>query len=373
MHIHSIKRKKGTVYKAVVKSSGKKVSKNFRRRFDAENWAKTTESFFRGEGRLGVTFRQVANEWLENHAKIRKAPSSYLTDQFLLKHILPIIGDRPLQEISVRDIDAVISVLKKDGRKKNKTINHYLQVIRTVLNYAVRNSDLLRNPITRAHFLPEHEVAYQYWQKQEAEKFIAHVDQKYRHVNSFVYLVYMIALNTGMRWGEIIALRWDCIHFVGKPHIVVKWSYCIKSRQMRETTKGHKIRYVGINEALLQALKEAAATRSPDSEFVFHTAVGTILYISNFYQRHYLKDVEEAKVPKIRFHDLRHTFASLFMMENGNLYDLRNILGHSDIKMTMRYAHLAKEHILSKAGVIVIGRRDNIVSVDFSKPQQARS
>lgn len=373
MHIRPIKRKKGTVYKAVVKVNGKKTSKNFRRRFDAESWAKTTESFFRGEGRLGVTFRQVANEWLENHAKIRKAPSSFISDSNLLKFILPIIGNEPIQDISTRDIDVVVSVLKRDGRKKNTTINHYLQVIRTVLNYAVRNNDLLRNPITRAHFLPEHEVAFRYWQKAEAEKFIAHVEKKYRHENRFVYLLYMIALNTGMRWSEIIALKWDCIHFAGKPHIVVKWAFCIKSRQMRETTKGHKIRYVGLNEALLTALQEAEVARTPGAEFVFHTAAGTHLYISNFYQRHFLTDVVEAGVPKIRFHDLRHTFASLFMMENGNLYDLRNILGHSDVQMTMRYAHLAKEHILSKADVVVIGRRDNIISVDFSPSQQARS
>jgi integrase len=62
--------------------------------------------------------------------------------------------------------------------------------------------------------------------------------------------------------------------------------------------------------------------------------------------------LEKARVRKVRFHDLRHTFASHFMMNNGNIYDLQKILGHSDMKMTMKYAHLSPEHLLAASNIV---------------------
>ena len=56
-----------------------------------------------------------------------------------------------------------------------------------------------------------------------------------------------------------------------------------------------------------------------------------------------------------RFHDLRHTFASHFMMNGGNIYDLQKILGHTSLEMTQRYAHLAPEHLVQAANIVSFG------------------
>ena len=61
-----------------------------------------------------------------------------------------------------------------------------------------------------------------------------------------------------------------------------------------------------------------------------------------------------------RFHDLRHTFASHFMMNGGNLYDLQKILGHSKIEMTLRYAHLAPDHLVEAINVVNFSTSDNV-------------
>lgn len=59
------------------------------------------------------------------------------------------------------------------------------------------------------------------------------------------------------------------------------------------------------------------------------------------------------------------------MMNGGNTYDLQKILGHSDVQTTMRYAHLSREHILNKAALVVIGKQDNVIAVDFSTQKTA--
>ena len=68
---------------------------------------------------------------------------------------------------------------------------------------------------------------------------------------------------------------------------------------------------------------------------------------------------------KIRFHDLRHTYASQFMMNGGNLYDLQKILGHTDSKMTQRYAHLAPEHLVHVANIVSFN--SSALEIDFKK------
>lgn len=274
-----------------------------------------------------------------------------------------------ISEITGHHIEDFIATIKKEKQRSNATINKYVLLVQTILNYAVRNDHLMKNPIRRHHFLPEDEVGYQYWTQIEAEQFISHAKRKYQGHNGFIPLLYIVALNTGMRWGEIIALRWDVIYFgqsAEQSMITVKRSYCKVSKQIRETTKGHKVRYVGMNSVLRQALKEAYEKRDHKTDFVFHTKIGSPLRVTNFNRRYFWRGMKEAQVSKIRFHDLRHTYASHFMMNGGNIYDLQKILGHSDVQTTMRYVHLAKEHILSKAALVVLGKQDNVIAVDFT-------
>jgi len=90
-----------------------------------------------------------------------------------------------------------------------------------------------------------------------------------------------------------------------------------------------------------------------EQNLVFSNHCGNPIDLHNFRKRHFLKDIQEAGVPEIRIHDLRHTYASQYMMSGGNIFDLQKILGHSDLKMTMRYAHLSRGHIVDKANLLI--------------------
>lgn len=367
MHIQVLRRKGGTSYRAFAKKQGKLVAKTFRRKYDAQQWAHETELRLEDGTRLDLLFQTVAQEWLENHSRIKNAYSYYFNNVSQLERIQPVLGQKLIHQVGYKDIEALITYLKnQDPTRSNTTINRYLSFVRAVLNYAVDRGDLIRNPIKKKYFLPQYEVAWQCWQLDEANLFMDFAEQKYCNHNRHVLLVYKIALNTGMRLGEIVALKWDAIVLRGtKPYIVVKRSVCSRRHQIKETTKSKQVRHVGLNEALLPALEEAYQQKS--SEFVVANQMDNMLNERNFVQRHFEHDMKEAGVSRIRFHDLRHTYASNYMMNGGSLYDLQKILGHHDMKMTERYAHLSKDHILDKSNVVVIGRRANVIAGNFQK------
>lgn len=139
--------------------------------------------------------------------------------------------------------------------------------------------------------------------------------------NESTWFVASLCLRTGARWGEAMLLTRKQLH---------------NNLITYEFTKGKKVRSIPVDPGFYKELLQFAADKEP-SERIF----------TNCYQS-FRKAVKRAsvKLPKGQLsHVLRHTFASHFMMNNGNILTLRDILGHSDIKMTMRYAHLAPNHL----------------------------
>ena len=371
MHIKTLRRKNGLSYRAYVKKQGKQICKTFRRKHDAQQWAQEIATQLDTGCRINLRFRVLAEEWIENRSKPNNSASHYLSNLTQLKCVSPVLGEKYIHQISFRDIEALVKHLRQqDPSRKASTINAYIDFVRTVLNYGIQRGDLLRNPVKREHFLVRQEVAYRFWQLEEANTFLAHAEQKYQTKHQHVPLIYNIALNTGMRLGEILALKWDAVFLHGdKPSLTIRRTMCPRTKQLKETTKGKRVRYVGINEVLLKALQEAHKHKT--SEFVVTNQAGKMLDERNLVQRHFEDDVKESGVTRIRFHDMRHSFASLYMTQGGSLYDLQKILGHQDLKTTERYAHLGKDHILDKSSVVVIGRRDNVIEGNFQKQNAA--
>jgi len=110
-------------------------------------------------------------------------------------------------------------------------------------------------------------------------------------------------------------------------------------RSGAETTKSGKVRYVPVNSRLLEALK--ARRENANGELVFHEGNGGMR--STDFRTEIKKAAEKPGIRKIRMHDLRHTFASNYVIKGGNIVSLRKILGHSTINTTLRYVHLAPD------------------------------
>jgi site-specific recombinase XerD len=104
-----------------------------------------------------------------------------------------------------------------------------------------------------------------------------------------------------------------------------------------------------MSESLQQTLQDHL--NSHQHKLVFSDINGAVLS-ENHMRWMFNKDVRAAGIKKIRFHDIRHTYASHFVMKGGSLYDLMGILGHANIETTMRYAHLSPDHLRSKASIV---------------------
>lgn len=351
MAIEIIRRKKGKIYRAVFYRHGKRVGRCFSRKYDAQKWLEQEENRHSFGYGVSLKFSEAAQIWLQNHSKIRKAPACFEQDQRMIRDFELEFGSLALDQIKPEHIESYIRKLLATGLQA-ATVNRYLQCLRAILNYFVKKRYLFFNAVSVVGLLPEPQGASDYLSFQEAQYFLAYTQQKYQGPKIWVYRLYLLALNTGMRWGEIIALKWDRVDLMHK-RISVARSYCRISKQIRETTKGRRIRYVGINEALWPELKTQYETRASGQELVF-SKNGKVLERANFYRDHFLRDLKEAGLRKIRFHDFRHTFASHFMMKGGNLYDLQKLLGHQDISTTERYAHLSPESLVQKTELVCI-------------------
>ena len=136
----------------------------------------------------------------------------------------------------------------------------------------------------------------------------------------------LVSLNTGMRRGEIFNLKWSAVNFDTKT-ITVRG----------ETTKTNDTRHVPMNREALKTLTDWKKN-SNESQYVFPSQTGERL---EDVKSAWSKLLERSSIERFRWHDMRHDFASRLVMAGVPLNTVRDLLGHADIKMTLRYAHLA--------------------------------
>jgi len=363
MAINKIKRKKGNGYRVRLLKNGKWLTRTYDRFLDAQKFEKEVRYSDSGIDNPNYTFESAASEWVTNHVEVYKAPSSISSDKQMLRDVLlPLFGKRPLRNISPEDIDVLIRQLQKRGLQP-ATVNRHLEVVRTIFNYCIKRRKAVYNPMSAVRMLRLPPVKLNYWTEYEARQFLEYSEGRYgEHGRYTVYLFYKFALNTGMRLGEIVSLRWHEVDLDNRLVTVCR-TQCYKSRIVRNTTKGGKIRHVPINNAIYDDLVRLKAESKYGLVF---TILGTPFDHSNV-TKWFKRDMKIAGVKRIRFHDLRHTYASHFMMNGGEIYVLQAILGHSDIKTTERYAHLSKSFLVDKANTVHFTSRDNVVRVNFGK------
>lgn len=321
---------------------GRRISKVFHRKTDADKFKAemAIEKYqFEATGisfNNHIKFKEFANEWFALEVKGRKSLQTQRNyDSDLRNYILPIVSEIKLRDINIRHA----RLMENNMLEKNKhprTINKVLTVFKTILNDAVKSNHILKNPIKGFAELKEPPKTIMFWTKDEVDQFLVFTS------NSPLHDLYVVTLNTGMRLGEILGLCWDKIDF-GNNQIVV--CRCLGRSGLKQTTKTHEARFIPMNSKVKGILEKLHKTKINDS-FVFCKSDGSHLDYNHVTERYFIKAQTELGLSKIiRFHDLRHTFASHFMMNGGNIYTLQKLLGHKDIQTTMIYAHLDKDFL----------------------------
>jgi integrase len=160
--------------------------------------------------------------------------------------------------------------------------------------------------------------------------------KKINETNLRLRLLVLIAVGTGMRRGEIFRLVWSDI------------LYAEGLIRVNSRLKKSRPRYVPMPLELAEEIRQYPVVISEDQILPPKPGATTGRQRAD---RSFVNLLKRAKIRDFRFHDLRHTFASWYMMCGGDLYELSKLLGHSNIKMTERYAKLAREHIVKTGSV----------------------
>lgn len=211
---------------------------------------------------------------------------------------------------------------------KNATINRELTIIRSAFNFYNKHHDTqLRNPLN-GFKLFEQEFIPRYLTVQQCTKLLTNAkgyngnDQLYHFIN--------LLMNTGCRTGELLKLTWDNVH-LDKGYLTV----------INSLSKNRKTIHKPLNQSAINSLHYLKKDNS--SVWVFYNE--KTCQRRKTFRAGFLKAVEKGNLGNLRLHDLRHTFASILVQQGTPIYHIMQLLGHSDIKTTQKYAHLSRNSL----------------------------
>ena len=270
------------------------------------------------------TFEEFSIEWLDSYVKTNNKTSEVKNKQSVLRvHLLPFFGKMPLNKISALDIEKFKAEKIKAGLS-NKSINNFLIIIGKCLKTAIEWEVIDKTPKIKQ--LTIQKQKYDFLTEQELTILIS-------HSQGITKDMIIVASRTGLRFGELIALEWQNLDLNSlEPKITVEKAI---SRGVLGSPKSNKIRYIPIINDVFRML----APQQQNKGLVFANNQGSYLSQQTCINR--LHQVcKKAKMRKIGWHTLRHTFASQLAQNGVSITFVRELLGHSDIRTTMRYSHL---------------------------------
>ena len=289
------------------------------------------------------------DEWFENVAKIKVRPSSHQTYKgYIDNHIKPNIGNIPLEKLTTMDLQKFYRKLLTKGRVERieskeqpkglsaKTVRNINQVISSAMDLAVAQKIILVNP-TNACELPK--VEHQEMQTIPAEQLQAFLDEARA---TGVYEMYYIELATGLRRGELLGLKWQDIDWKNGIIKVRRQGARVDGQIVEAPLKTkNSYRAVTISPQAIEVLKQQKTkTKELKDPYIFPSPNGGPISpdsVNNMLKR----VLERAGIPKVRFHDLRHTFATIALQNGVDIKTVSGMLGHFSAGFTLdTYAHV---------------------------------
>jgi integrase len=281
-----------------------------------------------------MLFKDFAAEYLE-YSKANKAKTSYERDKTTIdKHLVPLWGDEYLHRITTKMVEEY--KVKRAESVVASTVTRELFTIKNMLRNAVEWGYLKESSAARVKKLKTGTPHFRYLSAGEVAVLLAACQQS---DNPQLYAFVVTALNTGMRLGELTALEWKDIDF--KRRIIR-----VDNKEDHHT-KNYQCRTIPINDALTEVLRKVP--RRLNSSYVFQHKGGEKFHKM---KTGFQNAVKRAGIPHVRFHDLRHTFASHLVMGGVDIRTVQELLGHKDIRMTMRYSHLAPDHMKNAVRIL---------------------
>ncbi len=263
------------------------------------------------------SFRELADHYLVWAERQR----SFSSKRVFIKQLVEVFGNCPLRRFSIRVVEEWQT--ERMTRNKPATVNRVLETLKHMFTKAVDwemvEEDALKK-IRKVKHLPENNRRLRYLSKDECRALI-------KACKPHLQPIVITALNTGMRKEEILSLEWE-------RHIDLN-----NGLILLDVTKNGERREIPMNKSVRTTFRELL--RRVDSPYVFSDGNGK-RYLD--IKRSFKSAIRKTGIKDFRFHDLRHCFASHLVMAGVDLTAVQELLGHKNLTMTLRYAHLSPKH-----------------------------
>jgi len=308
-------------------------SKTFKNLTHAKQWKRITES--------SVEKREYVHHAVGKEKTLSDAIEKYFVEvlpyqskngDHIQTHLLrwkEELGFSTLSKIKSGDLSQIRDKLLAETTPRGKerspsTVVRYISSLSHLFSVAINEWDWIKeNPVKYMKKPKNAQGRTRYLSKEEAQKLLQECKNS---KSSYLFTIVLIALQTGMRQGEILSLKWEDIDFDNQ------WIYL-------KQTKNDTPRTVPLTQEILKLLKHSIEKISP---LVFPSPMNPEKPID--IRKAWVTALKRAKIENFLFHDLRHTTASYLAMEGYGYGQIAEILGHKSLQMTKRYAHLSHEN-----------------------------
>lgn len=309
------------------------------------------------------TLATFLDRWLEDCCKPNIAPKTYKTYKDLVElHITPALGHLDVSKLAAQHIQGFVKEMseklkgpppeegKEDTRKpySPKTVKHCRACLRNALNVARNWNMIVHNPAERIKLPTQAKRKPTVYDHLQARTFLDAIK------GDRLEALFMLALCIGARQGEVLGLRREDVDLEGKRiHIRfalqrIHGKLTLKPTKTEESQRSPLLPAMVVSAlaahlARQEAEKKEAGTRWKETGMLFTTTIGTMLDSRNLL-RSYYRLVQMSRLPKIRFHDLRHSAATILHVARIPDQAIKNLLGHSSTRTTQEiYQHITPD------------------------------
>ncbi len=321
------KRQRRFLYADTKKNAQKKLVQYLGRRVGAPNRATSK-----------IILADYAGRFLEDVGALRSPNTRRSYEQVLRLHILPTLGQERVDRLDSEAIRGLYADLRRAGLSTSLLARVHV-TFRRVLNVAVEQGVIPSNPIDQVQAQTH---------KRSAAKSLT-VDQLRRLFEvsrgDRLEALIVLAATSGLRQGELFALRWDDVDLkratLSVTHSVEEISGSLRLVEPKSSSGRRRIELSRLAVKALTQRRAIAEEEGHYSPYVFPSPAGTLLRKSNFLRRMYYPLRAKADIPKtLPFHALRHTSASLLLLQGISPKVVQEMLGHSDVRLTLNtYSH----------------------------------
>ncbi|MBY0120916.1 site-specific integrase [Bacillus sp. S/N-304-OC-R1] len=312
-----------------------------------------------------ISLDDYMNTWFKERKVVVQKSTLRTNFSFYRNYISPSIGRLSIQELTPIVLQSFANTLINNGQLSVGTIHKIFDILKVAINRAVKLRVVKENYTSYVELPKKQKKEMNVWDNQQVNLFIQRVKSK--RIDDHFLTAYLLALLTGMRQGEILGLRWKDVDF-DKKQLYIRQVLTHDGKELRVGTKtASGTRTISISDNLVSYLRQSRkkllenklmfGSKYVDNDLVVCTKKGKPVNPSNLLKT-FKKDVEETGLPCIRFHDLRHTHATLLIEKDINPKVIQERLGHARIGITLDiYSHVLpsmQQHVADKLDEIMI-------------------